>query len=102
MAWSFLLITLLTACNKQNELFTTASLSDYFPLQVGKYITYNLDSTVYINFGQKDTVVKYQVKDSIDAQITDNIGRPAYRIVRYIPKDATPQSCLTPNMQKKL
>jgi len=102
LAWSFLLITLLTACNKQNELFTTTSLSDYFPLQVGKYITYNLDSTVYINFGQKDTVVKYQVKDSIDAQITDNIGRPAYCIERYIRKDATPQSCLTPNMQKKI
>ena len=86
---ALLLITLLTACNKQNELYTTVSLSDYFPLQVGKYITYNLDSTVYINFGQKDTVIKYQVKDSIETQITDNLGRPAYRIVRYIRKDVS-------------
>ena len=86
---ALLLITLLTACRKENELFTTASLSDYFPLTVGKYISYNLDSTIYINFGQKDTIIKYQVKDSIETQITDNLGRPAYRIVRYMRKDAS-------------
>lgn len=83
-----LLITLLTACKKENEILIPVSLTEYFPLQVGKYISYNLDSTVYINFGQKDTVIKYQVKDSIENQITDNLGRPAYRIVRYIRKNA--------------
>ncbi|MEJ7675645.1 MAG: hypothetical protein WKF59_23795 [Chitinophagaceae bacterium] len=89
--FGFLLLSipLLFSCKKENELFTTSTLSDYFPLQVGKYITYNLDSTVYINFGQKDTILKYQVKDSIEKLITDNIGRPAYRIQRYIRKDAT-------------
>jgi hypothetical protein len=61
-------------------------VTDYYPLQVGKYITYNLDSTVFINFGAKDTVIKYQVKHEIDAQITDNLGRPAYRVIRYIRK----------------
>jgi hypothetical protein len=85
---ALLVITLLTACDKQNQLFTTAPLSDYFPLQTGKYIAYDLDSTVYVNFGLKDTVIKYQVKDSIETQITDNLGRPAYRIVRYIRKNA--------------
>lgn len=84
---ALLLIILLTACNKQNELYTTAPLSDYFPLQVGKYITYNLDSTVFIHFGTKDTIIKYQVKDSIETKITDNLGRPSYRIVRYLRKD---------------
>ena len=85
---ALLLITLLTACTKENELFKTASPNDYFPLQVGKYISYNLDSTVFISFGTKDTVIKYQVKDSVETKITDNQGRPAYRIVRYIRKDA--------------
>lgn len=87
--FALLLITVLTACNKQNELYTTASLSDYFPLQVGKYISYNLDSTVYINFGQKDTVIKYQVKDSVETQLADNLGRAAFRIVRYMRQNAT-------------
>ena len=92
-----LLITILfTACTKQNELYSTDSFSDYFPLQVGKYITYNLDSTVFINFGQKDTVVKYQVKDSVETMITDNLGRPAFRIVRYMRKN-TGQSWVASN-----
>lgn len=84
-----LTIILLNACTKVNEIYTTASLNDYYPLQVGKYITYNLDSTVYIRFGARDTVIHYQVKDSIDAKITDNLGRPSYRIIRYIRKDAS-------------
>jgi hypothetical protein len=80
---------LLTSCAKQNEILSIAPLSDYYPLQVGKYITYNLDSTVYINFGKKDTIKSYQVKDSIDAQITDNLGNPGYRILRFIRKNAS-------------
>jgi hypothetical protein len=83
------IIVLLNACTKENEIYTTASLKDYYPLQVGKYITYNLDSTVFIRFGSRDTIIHYQVKDSTDAQITDNLGRPAFRIVRFIRKDAT-------------
>lgn len=78
---------LFCSCAKQNQLISVEPLSDYFPLQVGKYITYNLDSTVYVNFGKKDTVKSYQVKDSIDAQITDNLSRPGFRILRYIRKD---------------
>jgi hypothetical protein len=88
---ALLIITLFIACTKQNELYSTASISDYFSLQVGKYITYDLDSTVYINFGQKDTVRKYQVKDSVETKITDNLGRPALRIVHYIRKNSGQQ-----------
>lgn len=77
------------SCKKENETFTTESVNDYFPLQVGKYITYNLDSTLYINFGQKDTLISYQVQDRVDAQITDNLGRPGYRIIRYIRHDSS-------------
>ena len=80
---------LLNSCGKQNEILNLIPLSDYYPLQVGKYITYNLDSTVFINFGQKDTVIKYQVKDEVNAQITDNLGRPAYRIIRSIRKNSS-------------
>lgn len=92
---ALLLITIVTACTKENELFKTASPGDYFPLQTGKFITYNLDSTVFINFGTKDTVIKYQVKDTVEAKITDNLGRAAYRIVRYIRKD--PSQAWAPN-----
>lgn len=77
------------SCKKENASFSSESVNDYFPLQIGKYITYNLDSTLFINFGQKDTLIRYQVQDRVDAQITDNLGRPAYRIIRYIRKDTS-------------
>lgn len=85
----FCISLLIISCKKENEIFTSESVNDYSFLQVGKYITYNLDSTLYINFGQKDTVISYQAQDVVDAQITDNLGRPAYRIIRYIRKDTS-------------
>jgi len=89
----FLLLTIISAvcfqaCKKSTDVLNTASVSAYYPLVVGKYITYNLDSTIFINFGTKDTVISYQVKHQVDALITDNLGRPAYRIIRYKRKTA--------------
>ncbi len=77
-----------SACNKDAEVLDLPAINDYYPLSVGKYVTYSLDSTVYINFGTKDTVIKYQVKHQIDGTLTDNLGRPAYRVTRYIRKTA--------------
>lgn len=81
-------VLLLSACKKSTEVFQTDAISDYYPLKVGKYITYSLDSTVTINFGQSMVVNSYQVRLQVDAEITDNLGRPAYRIIRYIRKTA--------------
>ena len=80
-------VLILSACSKKTEDFKTAAISDYFPLQTGKFITYSLDSTVvYLNFGASKAVISYQVKYVVDSLITDNLGRPAYRIFRYIRK----------------
>ncbi|MEO8763183.1 MAG: hypothetical protein ABI416_02805 [Ginsengibacter sp.] len=85
----FVISLFFISCKKQEEIVNTGSVAAFYPLEVGKYITYNLDSTVFVNFGQKDTVVSYQAQDRVDAEITDNIGRPAYRIIRYLRKDET-------------
>jgi len=82
------LVALFSACKKSTDVLNLATINQYAPLAVGKYVTYDLDSTVFINFGTKDTVIKYQVKDVIDAQITDNLGRTAFRVIRYIRKTA--------------
>ena len=71
------------------ETYDSGSLTDYFPLQVGKYISYKLDSTVFVNFGKQKEVVSYQVKDLVDAEIKDNIGRSSYRIIRFSRKKAS-------------
>jgi hypothetical protein len=75
---------ILFSCGKKNEIFQTEPLSDYIPLAVGKSITYRLDSTVFTAFGRVTEIHRYQEKDSIDAQVTDNLGRPSYRVFRYL------------------
>jgi hypothetical protein len=84
-----ILIISFSACKKSIEDFHTKDLKEYYPLEIGKYITYNLDSTIFINFGTSSVVHSYQVKFETDALITDNLGRPAYRIIRYIRKSDT-------------
>lgn len=77
------------SCKKSTEDLSTASIEDYAPYAVGKYITYQLDSTVLSNFGTNFLVHSYQVKFEVDAAITDNLGRPAHRIFRYIRNNAS-------------
>lgn len=84
----------LAACEKKDT-YATAALDEYLQMSVGKFITYRLDSTSYINYGQKDTVVKYQAKEVVEAAITDNLGRPGWRIVRYL-SDTTGTQPWTP------
>ena len=77
-----------SACKKQTDDFKVPDLSEYVPLQTGKYITYQLDSFRYLPFSVTGITINYQVKFLVDAEITDNLGRPAYRIIRQIRKDA--------------
>lgn len=83
------------SCNKKEQ-FSSAQLTEFMNLEVGKFIRYRLDSTKFINFGQKDTVLKYQAKEVIDAAITDNLGRPGWRVIRYL-SDTTGTSPWTPS-----
>lgn len=78
-AWIFL-----GSCDKKDENIKTASLSTYFPATVGKFITYRLDSAVFGSFGSSAEVRSYEVKYLTEAEITDNLGRKAFRIIRFI------------------
>jgi len=78
-----ILVSFIFSCDEKEE-FTSESLSEYIPLGVGKYITYRLDSTVFTSFGRVTEIHRYQVRHLIEAAITDNLGRPSYRVVRYL------------------
>jgi hypothetical protein len=84
---TFLILSALSlnflGCNKTDQL-VTASIADYFPLQVGKYLTYRLDSSLYVNFGQRKEIRSSVMRDLVDAAITDNLGRPSFRIRRLL------------------
>lgn len=70
------------SCNEKED-YSSEAITDYMPMAVGKYITYRADSLVFTSFGTVDEIHSYQVKHIVDAQITDNQGRPAYRVYRY-------------------
>ena len=82
----------LFSCSHKSEEFVSEKLSDYLPLQPGKYITYRLDSLVYTSFGTISETHRYQAKYVVDAQITDNLGRPSYRVYTYLRDSAGTQS----------
>lgn len=74
----------LFSCSDKKEDLQLESVSDYIPVQVGKYITYRLDSLVFVDFQRDPETHSYLVKHVVDAQITDGQGNPSYRIYRYI------------------
>lgn len=80
---AFLLFSFFS-CTEEKEEFSTESLSEYLPLQPGKYITYRIDSLVLTPFGRSLETHSYQVKHEVDSEIKDNLDRPSYLIFRYL------------------
>lgn len=79
---AFILISLFS-CSEKEEL-PLEPLSDYLPLEPGKYITYRIDSLVFTNFQRDIETHSYQVRHQVDALVTDNEGRPSYRVYRFL------------------
>jgi hypothetical protein len=58
----------------------------YYSIQIGKYVVYDVDSTVYNDLTQTSILYKYRIKEKFADYFTDNEGRKAIRIERYIKK----------------
>lgn len=59
---------------------------DYAPITLGKYVVYDVDSTVYDDFNNDTTYYKYRIKEKLEEYYTDNQGRKAIKLIRYIKK----------------
>jgi len=82
---AILLIMIIAGCKKKADYYPPTPMTAYFnQLQVGKYITYRMDSLNFYYYGQLDTLTSYLAKDSVEAAITDNQGRPGWEVVRYL------------------
>ncbi len=86
--YSLLLSLAFGSCGDKKEVFETEQISEYLPLQVGKYITYRLDSTVFTVSGTKTEVHKYQVKHTVAKEMLDDAGNKTYLIQRAINNEA--------------
>jgi hypothetical protein len=95
--YSFLILILINfSCTKNNPLVTDTP-ADYYPMNVGNYIIYRMDSLKFINVGSKDTIISYLAKEVVEDTITDNLGQLSYRVVRYL-SDTTGTAPWTPSI----
>ncbi len=91
-----LFIILVFSCNKNNPLITNTP-ADYYPMHVGNYIIYRMDSLKFVNVGSSDTIISYHAKEVVDDSITDNLGRLSYRVIRYL-SDTNEMAAWTPSI----
>lgn len=71
------------SCRDDQDMNETDIGRGYFPVEVGHWVVYEVDSTVYDDFEGDTDVYRYQVKELWESQFIDNQGRPAIRIERY-------------------
>ena len=55
---------------------------DYYPVIVGKYVTYNVEHYVYNDFDTTIDTSIYQLKEVIDSAYLDLEGRTVYQLKR--------------------
>jgi len=75
------------SCAKKKIPDSSALLGlDYYPTTKGKFVVYNVDSTIYNSLAQTSITTSYQIKEKIADNFTDNEGQPATRLERFIKK----------------
>lgn len=75
-------------CERITDTFPTISY-DYFPLETGKYKTYQIDSTVYDEYNCSVVVNSFQIKEVTGEMSTDGEGDPFYYVNRFYRKDSS-------------
>lgn len=82
-----------TSCDKTEQVQLDYGY-DYYPIQTGNFVTYQVDSFFYSDASYPvitiDTI-SFQLKEYIDSSFKDNENRDAYRIIRYRRPDASSQ-----------
>lgn len=71
------------ACKKKTEEPPDLGY-DYAPITLGKFVVYDVDSTIYDDFKMDTTYTKYRIKEKLEEVYIDNQGREAIKLVRYI------------------
>lgn len=78
------LILFISSCTKKQEQFTGDYSKNYFPLTIGKTVTYAVDSTIWDNFYDVQTFHRYQMRWTISDTFRDEQFRLSYRIDSHI------------------
>lgn len=84
--FSLVLLSIVTySCREKNSDFVPKeSIRDYFPVEVGKFITYRIDSTVFVRSGGSMEIHRYQVKHTVTGTTKDNQGNDVFTVDRTL------------------
>lgn len=86
------LLLMIGFCSCKKKIYTPDENflgKSFVPLEVGHFVTYNVDSTVYDNFADTVFTVSSQIRELVESEFIDNEGRPAVRIARQFRKNNT-------------
>jgi hypothetical protein len=75
-------LLILQACKSKTEAAPDFELQ-YMPLEVGRFIMYSVDSTVYDKFKNEKRTFLFQIKDKVVSTFSDNTAQTFFRIARY-------------------
>ncbi len=78
------LVLAITSCRKTAPNPGNPLTNYFITLQVGKYVTYRLDSLNFYYYGQLDTITSYLAKDSVEKMTVDGSGQTAWLVTRYL------------------
>lgn len=80
-------IATLFSCKKEDDrTYPGDATTGYYPLQFGRYVTYDVDSTLWDDFLKVKTVHKYQMRYIVTDTFRDNENRLSYRMDVYLRK----------------
>lgn len=75
------------SCKKETERrYGPDKTVGYYPLSIGRYVVYDVDSTLWDDFTQVKSLHKYQMRYTIADTFRDNAGRLSYRMDVHIRK----------------
>jgi len=73
------------ACKKESDNKYSNELSrGYYPLAIGRYVVYDVDSTIWDDFKQVKTLHRYQMRYTVADSFFDNTNRVSYRVDVHI------------------
>lgn len=90
-SWLFILCALLlSSCKKEVVPYNDAAMGkDYFPLSIGHFVEYDVDSFYFNDFAKRVDTFHYELKDVVESEFTDNAGRKSFLIHRYKRQDTS-------------
>jgi len=76
------LVLIVCSCKRETELPVDMGYK-YFPVNIGHWVIYDVDSVSHNDFTGTVDSFKFQIREQIESVFNDNEGRPTQRIERY-------------------